>query len=121
VAAWPAIALVGSYELFMTIIRGDRRPDSGVPGADHVSEADPLRVQAAEVFAADVAAGRLPSIAGSPPAGSRMVVSLDAAPPSTGARSSAMPSRICALITVKSASVTGTDPLRALIGAASVR
>jgi hypothetical protein len=66
VAAWPAIALVGSYELFMTIIRGTRQPDSGVPGADHVSgatsETDLLRVQAAEVFAADVAAGRLPSI-----------------------------------------------------------
>ncbi len=67
VAAWPAIALVGSYELFMTIIRGARQPDGGVSGAaEHVSEAvsgtDPLRVQAAEVFAADVAAGRVPSI-----------------------------------------------------------
>jgi hypothetical protein len=50
----------------MTIIRGTRQPDGGVSGAGHVSEAgsgaDPLRVQAAEVFAADVAAGRLPSI-----------------------------------------------------------
>jgi hypothetical protein len=66
VAAWPAIALVGSYELFMTIIRGARQPDDRVSGAEHVPEAvsgtDPLRVQAAEVFAADVAAGRLPSI-----------------------------------------------------------
>jgi hypothetical protein len=66
VAAWPAIALVGSYELFMTIIRGARQPEGGVSGAEHVSEAvsetDPLRVQAAEVFGADVAAGRLPSI-----------------------------------------------------------
>jgi Protein of unknown function (DUF2637) len=65
VAAWP-VALVGSYELFMTIIRGARRPDGGVSGAEHVSEAvsgaDPLRVRAAEVLAADVAAGRLPSI-----------------------------------------------------------
>jgi hypothetical protein len=41
-------------------------PDDRVSGAEHVpeavSEADPLRVQAAEVFAADVAAGRVPSI-----------------------------------------------------------
>jgi hypothetical protein len=66
VAAWPAVALVGSYELFMTIIRGARQPDGGVsgprPGSDTVSGADPLPVQAAEVFAADVAAGRVPSI-----------------------------------------------------------
>jgi hypothetical protein len=66
VAAWPAIALVGSYELFMTIIRGTRQPDDRVSGAEHVFEAvsgtDPLRVQAVEVFADDVAAGRLLSI-----------------------------------------------------------
>ena len=66
VAAWPAVALAGSYELFMTIIRGARPPDGRVSGAEHVSVAvsgaDPLRVRAAEVFAADVAAGRVPSI-----------------------------------------------------------
>jgi hypothetical protein len=66
VAAWPAIALVGSYELFMTIIRGARQRDDQVSGAEYVPEAaagtDPLRAQAAEVFAADVAAGRVPSI-----------------------------------------------------------
>jgi hypothetical protein len=64
VAAWPAVALVGSYELFMTIIRGTGQPDVRVSEAEQVavSGADPLRVQAAEVFAADVAAGRLPSI-----------------------------------------------------------
>jgi hypothetical protein len=66
VAAWPTIALVWSYELFMTIIRGTRQPDDRVSEGEHVPEAvsgaDPLRVQAAEVFAADVAAGRLPSI-----------------------------------------------------------
>jgi hypothetical protein len=64
--AWPAVALVGSYELFMTIIRGTRQPDDPVSGAEHVPEAvsgtDPLRVRAAEVFAADVAAGRVPPI-----------------------------------------------------------
>jgi hypothetical protein len=47
VAAWPAIGLVGSYELFMTIIRGTRQPDPPVPGAGHgpeaVSGTDPLR------------------------------------------------------------------------------
>jgi hypothetical protein len=32
VAAWPAVALVGSYELFMTVIRGARQPDGGVSG-----------------------------------------------------------------------------------------
>jgi hypothetical protein len=66
VAAWPAVALAGSYELFMTIIRGARPPDNPVSGAEHVSGAvsgtDPLRARAAEVFAADVAAGRVPSI-----------------------------------------------------------
>ena len=66
VAAWPAIALVGSYELFMTIVRGTRASDERVSGAELVSEAvsraDPLRVQAAEMFAADVAAGCVPSI-----------------------------------------------------------
>jgi hypothetical protein len=47
VAAWPAVALVGSYELFMTIIRGTRQPGGGVSGAEPVSGAvsgtDPLR------------------------------------------------------------------------------
>ena len=66
VAAWPAVALVGSYELFMTIVRGARQPVDRVSEEEHVSVAvsgvDPLRVQAAEVFAADVAAGRVPSI-----------------------------------------------------------
>src|SRR6516164_9414133 len=67
VAAWPAVALVGSYELFMTIIRGPQQPDNRVSGAaehvpETVSETDPLRVRAAEVFAADVAAGRVPSV-----------------------------------------------------------
>jgi len=66
VAAWPAVALAGSYELFMTIIRGARPPDDRVSGAEHVpvavSGTDPLRVRAAEVFAADVAAGRVPSV-----------------------------------------------------------
>ena len=36
VAAWPAAALVGSYELFMTIICGARPPDGGVSETEHV-------------------------------------------------------------------------------------
>ena len=66
VAAWPAVALAGSSELFMTIIRGARPPDGSVSGAERVpgavSGTDRLRVQAAGVFAADMAAGRVPSI-----------------------------------------------------------
>jgi hypothetical protein len=66
VAAWPPVALAGSYELFMRIIRGTRQPEGRISGAEHVpvavSGADPPRVRAAEVFAADVAAGRVPSI-----------------------------------------------------------
>jgi hypothetical protein len=61
VAAWPAVALAGSYESFMTVIRGARQPDGRVSGAEPVpgavSGADPLRVGAAGVFAAGVAAG----------------------------------------------------------------
>ena len=66
VAAWPAAALAGSCELFMTVIRGARPPGDRVSGAGcvsgAVSGAGPLRVQAAGVFAAGVAAGRVPSI-----------------------------------------------------------
>ena len=65
VAAWPAVALVGSYELLMMIIRGtqqltgDASPETkeasaGVP--------DTLQARAAEEFADDVTAGRMPSI-----------------------------------------------------------
>ena len=60
VAAWPAVALVGSYELLMTVIRSSQAaPDTasytaGVP--------DPLQEQAAEIFAGQLAADRVPSI-----------------------------------------------------------
>jgi len=64
VAAWPAAALVGSYELLMAIIRSAQAPaaseagsgPSGAPGGD------PLQAQAAEAFAGGVAAGRVPSV-----------------------------------------------------------
>jgi Protein of unknown function (DUF2637) len=61
VAAWPAVALVGSYELLMVIVRSTQTPVSptaclGAP------DGDPLDAQAAGAFAAEVAAGRLPSV-----------------------------------------------------------
>jgi Protein of unknown function (DUF2637) len=62
VGAWPAVVLVGSYELLMMIIRSERVPavTSGIceggPGAD------PLGERAAVVVAADLAAERLPSV-----------------------------------------------------------
>ena len=62
VAAWPAVALVGSYELLMVIIRGAQTP-AVARGVHHVaSVADPLREEAAVVFAAELAADRVPSI-----------------------------------------------------------
>lgn len=62
VAAWPAVALVGSYELLMVIIRGAQtsaavpRPNEGAPMLD------PLGEQAVEVFAGELAADRIPSV-----------------------------------------------------------
>lgn len=63
VAAWPAAALVGSYELLMVLIRNSSGPgpdEIRVP--DHVPTADPLQVQAADTFAADIATGTVPPI-----------------------------------------------------------
>lgn len=61
-AAWPAVALVGSYELLMVIVRGAQTrtvmPSTHADG--YVT--DPLRERAAVVFAADLAADRVPSI-----------------------------------------------------------
>ena len=62
VAAWPAVALVGSYELLMVIIHGAQppagapRPHAGVPMVD------PLGEQAVMVFAAELAADQVPSV-----------------------------------------------------------
>jgi hypothetical protein len=60
VAAWPAVALVGSYELLMMVIRSSQVPSDGPSGTEH--DADPLREQAAELFAGQLAAGRVPSV-----------------------------------------------------------
>jgi hypothetical protein len=64
VAAWPAVALVGSYKLLMMIIRSARAragtatgsTTSGAPGDDL------LQAQAVEEFAGEVAGGRVPSV-----------------------------------------------------------
>jgi uncharacterized protein DUF2637 len=80
VAAWPAVALVGSYELLMMVVRGIQQPASYLrPGTETEPAAaptdvrleaeqepagvpDPLVLQAAEEFADDVTAGRMPSV-----------------------------------------------------------
>ena len=65
VAAWPAVALVGSYELLMMIVRGVQQPAGDVPPETMEASAgvpDALWVLAFEEFADDVAAGRMPSI-----------------------------------------------------------
>jgi hypothetical protein len=64
VAAWPAVALVGSYELLMVIIRSTQALATTAVGAG-VSGAhgdDPLQAQAAAEFAGEVTAGRVPSV-----------------------------------------------------------
>jgi hypothetical protein len=65
VAAWPAVALVGSYELLMMIIRTVHPPTSsasmaGLPSAPF--SPDPWQAHATQVFADDLAARRVPSI-----------------------------------------------------------
>lgn len=61
VAAWPAVAPVGSYELLMKI-RG-AQASAAAPSPDSaVSVAHPIRDHATAVFAAELAADRVPSI-----------------------------------------------------------
>jgi hypothetical protein len=66
VEAWPAVALVGSYELLMMIIRAvqPEPPKATAPASPSaaVPHADPLHARAAREFAGEVAAGRTPSI-----------------------------------------------------------
>jgi hypothetical protein len=47
VAAWPAVALVGSYELLMTVIRSSQAGPDGASRSAGIP--DPLQEQAAEV------------------------------------------------------------------------
>ena len=60
VAAWPAVALVGSYELLMMVIRSSQVPADGALETKH--DADPLHEQATELFAEQLAADRVPSV-----------------------------------------------------------
>jgi len=60
VAAWPAVALVGSYELLMMVIRSSQTVPHGTSGSLGIP--DPLQEQAAEVFADELAADRIPSV-----------------------------------------------------------
>src|SRR5215469_12228539 len=60
VAAWPAVALGGSYELLMMVIRGSQPAPGGVTGS--ADNPDPLGEQAAEIFADQLAAHRVPSV-----------------------------------------------------------
>jgi hypothetical protein len=60
VAAWPAVALVGTYELLMMVIRSSQVPADGTPKTGH--DADPLQEQAVELFAEELAADRIPSV-----------------------------------------------------------
>jgi len=65
VAAWPAVALVGSYELLMTLIRASATVDHALHSAavpEPVPADDPLEVRAAQTFAEHVADGKVPSI-----------------------------------------------------------
>lgn len=60
VAAWPAVALVGSYELLMMVIRSSQPAPGGITGS--ADNPDPLGEQAAEIFAGQLAAHRVPSV-----------------------------------------------------------
>jgi len=65
VAAWPAVALVGSYELLMMIIRSARLSgtDTALGGQPEcMPDTHPRQVRAAQAFAAELAAGRVPSV-----------------------------------------------------------
>lgn len=62
VGAWPAVALVGSYELLMLIIWGAQTSAAEPSTHGDASVTDPLAECAATVFAAELAADRVPSI-----------------------------------------------------------
>jgi len=64
VGAWPAVALVGSYELLMIIIRSAQASPNpeAEPGVSGAHGDDPVQAQAAAAFAGEIAAGRVPSV-----------------------------------------------------------
>ena len=83
VAAWPAVALVSSYELLMMIIRS-AQPEptfpavAGAPGA--LPRPDPLRAQAAQEFAGEVSGWPQAVDPGDPGATARRPASRPAGP-----------------------------------------
>jgi hypothetical protein len=60
VAAWSAVALVGSYELLMMVIRSSQPVPDAI--SDSADNPDPLGEQAAEIFADQLEADRVPSV-----------------------------------------------------------
>jgi hypothetical protein len=66
ISAWPAVAFVGSAELLMATIRRSQHVPVRLPQQAHIPGdlpgTDPVQVHAADVFAAELAAGRIPSI-----------------------------------------------------------
>jgi hypothetical protein len=62
VGAWPAVALVGSYELLMMIIGDAKVSANALNSPGGALKADPLQEQAARLFADDLAADHVPSI-----------------------------------------------------------
>jgi hypothetical protein len=65
VAAWPAVALIFSYELLMTLVRRSAQTASepaSAPVPAPPSELNGHGHRAAELFAADLAAGTVPGI-----------------------------------------------------------
>jgi hypothetical protein len=65
VGAWPAVALVGSYELLMVIIRSAQMPADAAAASevtDTVPGDGPVHARAAQAFADEVATGRVPSV-----------------------------------------------------------
>jgi xanthosine utilization system XapX-like protein len=62
ISAWPAVALVGSYELLTMIVSGAQAPKVTLRLHDGAPVANPLEEQAAVVFAAELGADRVPSV-----------------------------------------------------------
>lgn len=66
ISAWPAVAFVGSAELMIVIIRRTKAVPDGVAKqvrlSDDIPVPDTLQLRAAEVFATELVAGRVPSI-----------------------------------------------------------
>lgn len=60
VAAWPAVALVGLYELLMMVIQSAQVPTGDK--SETYQDADPLQEEAVELFAEELAVDQVPSV-----------------------------------------------------------